>query len=215
MAFSIRVKRLPSPSASSTQEAQGICTTAALTGTLQPGGGVTSPGPAQNYGSICSGGAPAAFRNFTFTVDPALPCGSTVTASLAVVDGATNYGTFTYVFPTGSTVNSVLQNFDGVVAPALPAGWTTTFSGLGTAVTTSTVFPDTAPNDIFLSEASNVALSEVTRHLAGFRRGAESELPDSLQHGARLRRPGLGDQDRCWSVSGYPRRRRHLRQRRI
>ena len=29
-------------------------------------------------------------------------------------------------------------------------------------MTTSTVFPDTAPNDIFLSEASNVGLSEVT-----------------------------------------------------
>ncbi|MEQ1354283.1 MAG: dockerin type I domain-containing protein, partial [Candidatus Acidiferrum sp.] len=88
--------------------------------------------------------------------------GSTVTASLAVVDGAINYGTIAYAFTTGSSATTSIENFDGVVAPALPAGWTTTFSGTGTAVTTSTTFPDTAPNDIFLSEASDVGLSEVT-----------------------------------------------------
>ena len=138
-----------------------ICTTPALTGTLQASGGVTNPSAPQNYGVLCAE-SPSTFRNFTFTVDPALPCGSTVTTSVVLTDGATNYGTITNTFTTGSTSNSPVQNFDGVVAPALPAGWTTTFSGLGTAVTTSTIFPDTAPNDIFLSEASNVALSEVT-----------------------------------------------------
>jgi Dockerin type I domain len=121
---------------------------------------VTTPSSPQNYGSLCTGD-PIVFRNFTFTVNPALPCGSTVTASLAAVDGATNFGTLTYTFVTGSTVTTNVQNFDSVVAPALPAGWTTTFSGTGTAVTTSTAFPDAAPNDIFLSEATNVGLSEV------------------------------------------------------
>ena len=138
-----------------------ICTTAALTGALQASGGVTSPSGAQNYGTMCSQG-PVAFRNFTFTVDPSLPCGSPVTLSLGVTDGATSYGTLTYPFITGNTATTVLENFDGVTAPALPAGWSTTFSGSGTAVTTSTVFPDTAPNDIFLSEAATMGLSEVT-----------------------------------------------------
>jgi N-acetylneuraminic acid mutarotase len=139
-----------------------VCTTSALTGTLQASGGVTSPPGPQNYGMVCSG-SPPTFRNFTFTVDPALSCGNTVTASLVVTDGAINYGTFTYSFVTGNLGNPTpVQNFDGVVAPALPAGWTPTASGLGTLPTTSTIFPDTAPNDVFLSEASNQGLSEVT-----------------------------------------------------
>ncbi|MEP6821188.1 MAG: dockerin type I domain-containing protein [Chthoniobacterales bacterium] len=137
------------------------CTTAGLTGTLQAGGGVTSPSGPQNYGVICTGN-PVVFRNFTFTVDPAIPCGSTVTASLAVVDGAENFGTITFTFTTGSTVTNPVQNFDGVVAPALPAGWTGTASGSGIIPTTVTTFPDTAPNSVFTSEAATVGLSEVT-----------------------------------------------------
>ncbi len=70
----------------------GVCTTPALTGTLQVNGGVTNPSAPQNYGALCSGD-PATSRNFTFTVDPALPCGGTVTASLQMQDGTTNYGT--------------------------------------------------------------------------------------------------------------------------
>jgi hypothetical protein len=138
-----------------------ICTTAATTGTLQATGGVTSPSGPQNYGALCSG-SPAVFRNFTFTVDPALPCGNNVVASLAVVDGATNYGTITFTFPTGTPTVVPVQNFDSVTAPALPAGWTTTFSGSGTAATTVTTFPDTAPNAAFTSEAGTVGLSELT-----------------------------------------------------
>jgi hypothetical protein len=138
-----------------------ICTTA-LMGTLQASGGVTGPSGPQNYGSICSGGGPAVFRNYTFTVDPALACGSTVTASLALVDGATNFPMITYPFSTGNVATTNIQNFDGVVAPALPAGWTTFSSGSGTAATTVTTFPDTAPNSVFTSEAATVGLSEVT-----------------------------------------------------
>nr|MBA2431916.1 carboxypeptidase regulatory-like domain-containing protein [Chthoniobacterales bacterium] len=46
----------------------GACT-AALTGTLQAGGGVTNPSGPQNFGATCSGSAPV-YRAFTFTVDP-------------------------------------------------------------------------------------------------------------------------------------------------
>lgn len=138
-----------------------ICTTAALTGTLQVSGGVTAPSAPQTYGVICSNDGPA-FRDFTFTVDPSLPCGSTVTASLDMLDGVTDYGTLTYTFTVGSAIPSEVENFDGVIAPALPAGWTTLSAGFGAPVVTSTIFPDTAPNDIFLTNASNVGLSEVT-----------------------------------------------------
>jgi hypothetical protein len=138
-----------------------VCTTPGLTGTLQSGGGITSPSGAQNYGTLC-GGNPTAFRQFTFTVDPSLPCGSIVTATLAVTDGSISYGPIIYTFTTGSTALTNLENFDGVVAPALPPGWTPTASGSGTFPTTVTTFPDTAPNAAFLSEAATVGLSELT-----------------------------------------------------
>ena len=151
-----------------------VCTTAALSGTLQASGGVTNPSGPVNYGAVCSNGA-AVFRNFTFTVDPALTCGSTVTASLVVTDGAINYGTFTYTFVTGNLGSPTpIENFDGVVAPALPAGWTPTASGSGTLPTTSTLFPDTAPNDVFLSEAATQGLSEITSAPFGVPSGTTS-----------------------------------------
>jgi hypothetical protein len=48
------------------------------------------------------------------------------------------------------------ENFDGVTAPALPAGWTTTFSGVGVAWVTSTTGPDTAPNSAFGTDPTNI-----------------------------------------------------------
>jgi subtilisin-like proprotein convertase family protein len=80
----------------------GACTTAALAGTLQATGGVTSPSGQQNYGAICAGD-PAVFRNFTFTVDPNTACGSPVTVTLNLQDGATPYGPLTYIFMTGTS----------------------------------------------------------------------------------------------------------------
>lgn len=138
-----------------------ICTSSNLTGTLQPGSGVVSPSSPQNYGVVCSNG-PVVYRNFTFTVDPSLACGSTVTTALKMTDGATSYGTLSFTFKTGVTTSMGVQNFDSVVAPALPAGWTATASGSGVAPTTVTTFPDTAPNAVYLSEQASVGLSEVS-----------------------------------------------------
>jgi hypothetical protein len=138
----------------------GACTTA-LTGTLQSTGGVTSPTPsAQNYGVTCAGNAPVT-RNFTFTVDPNLACGSAVTATLVLTDGATNYGSFTYTFPTGTSNVRLAENFDTVSAPALPAGWATTFSGSGTAWTTSMDLADTAPNSAFGPETATIGRADL------------------------------------------------------
>ncbi len=133
-----------------------VCTTAALTGTLQASGGVTNPSAPQNYGVVCSPPSPT-FRNFTFTVDPLLACGATVTASVQFQDGATNYGTLTYNFVTGTQMVAFAQNFDGVVAPALPAGWTSTATGIGVPWVTSTTNPASAPNDAFAPDPSNIA----------------------------------------------------------
>ena len=51
------------------------------------------------------------------------------------------------------------QNFDGVTAPALPVGWTTTGSP---AWVTSTTTPDTAPNDAYSGNVNNADSSLVS-----------------------------------------------------
>ena len=118
MARSIRVKPLPSRSGYRTAAPGVVCTTAATAGTLQATGGVSNPSAPQNYGALCSPPS-LTFRNFTFTVDPQSPCGGTLTASLQMQDGATNYGTLTYTFVTGTLAVALAEDFDGVTAPEL------------------------------------------------------------------------------------------------
>ncbi|HYP28851.1 MAG TPA: S8 family serine peptidase [Blastocatellia bacterium] len=129
----------------------GTTATTNLVGTLAATGGVTSPSGPQSYGALAAGGPPVC-RNFTFTANGA--CGSTITASLNLQDGATNLGTVTYTFTLGTLATAFTENFDGVTAPALPAGWTTSFvNGAGCALgsnwTTVTTPNDTAPNSAF------------------------------------------------------------------
>jgi len=134
----------------------GSANTANLVGTLQATGGVVSPSGPQNYGVVVAGGPPVC-RNFTFTVNGT--CGGTITASIQLQDGATNLGTVTFTFTLGTLAVTLSENFDGVVAPALPAGWAAT---QGTNLTgaplwvTSTTTPDTAPNDAFSTCPTNV-----------------------------------------------------------
>ena len=53
---------------------------------------------------------------------------------------------------------TIFENFDGVIAPALPAGWVATNNaGDPTMWVTSTVAPDTAPNDAFLPDEANIS----------------------------------------------------------
>jgi hypothetical protein len=168
-----------------------VCTTA-LTGALQPGGGVTNPSGPQNYGAICTD-APVIYRQFAFTVDPSTPCNSTITATLQVNDGVVNFGTIPFEFVTGSvgpTSASAVENFDGVAAPALPAGWTPTASGSGTAPTTVTTFPDTAPNALFFSAPATQGISEVTSPGINLP-GGENRLNFRLEHNTQLNQDGL------------------------
>jgi HYR domain/Carboxypeptidase regulatory-like domain len=144
----------------------GGASTTALTGTLQATGGVTAPSGPQNYGVVVAGGPPVC-RNFTFTVSGT--CGGTVTATIHFVDGATDLGNVTYTFTLGVQATALQENFDGVTAPALPAGWTTSFTNgdgdctvggplctLGSNWTTVSTTSDTAPNSAFHNDASCV-----------------------------------------------------------
>ena len=138
----------------------GTASTSNVVATLLPTGGILSPSGPQTYGIITTNGRVAA-RPFTFTA--AGSCGGTDTATLQLQDGTENLGTVTFSFGLGqSSVSTVFtQNFDGVTAPALPAGWTTSASGSQTAWVTTTSASYTAPNAIFSPDPSTVGVNEV------------------------------------------------------
>ena len=71
-----------------------------LTATLLATGGVTNPGPPQNYGAVPPGGGTVT-KNFTFTVDPNTSCGGSITLTWTIADGATNYTNSTTTYTTG------------------------------------------------------------------------------------------------------------------
>ncbi|HWP43748.1 MAG TPA: HYR domain-containing protein, partial [Blastocatellia bacterium] len=136
----------------------GAADTVDLVGTLQATGGVTNPSGPQSYGVVTAGG-PAICREFTFTASAM--CGDMITATLQLQDGTTDLGTVTFTFQVG-TLNIVLtENFDGVTAPALPAGWTATTllddDNVSDPWATTTVTPDTAPNAVFTNDPGDIS----------------------------------------------------------
>jgi PKD repeat protein len=76
-------------------------------------------------------------------------------------DGATDLGNVSFNLVLGVSTAIFSQNFDGVSAPALPSGWTTSTSGSQSAWVTSTSFSDTAPNAAFSTDASAVGVNEL------------------------------------------------------
>ena len=140
----------------------GSADTTNLVATLLATGGVTSPGAPRAYGVLTPGGA-AVSQPFSFTASGI--CGGTITATLQLQDGATNLGAVSFNIPLGvptaPTNVTFSQNFDGVTAPSLPAGWTTTHSGSQAAWVTSTANRDTTPNAAFGSENRRAGLSEL------------------------------------------------------
>ena len=133
----------------------GDIPTTNLTATLQATGGVVASST-QNYGVLAPGGA-AVTRTFTFTVDPATVCGSNITLTFVVNDGATSYPNITRTFATGVRTVLLSENFDGVTAPALPAGWTNVqVSGTTSNWVTTTTTPNSAPNAAFANDPATV-----------------------------------------------------------
>lgn len=130
--------------------------------TLLATGGVTAPSGAQSYGTLVAGGG-AVSEAFTFTANGA--CGSNITATLQIQTNSASYGTVAFNFDLGVPDVALSQNFDGVTAPALPAGWTTSAGGAESPWVTSTAAADTAPNAAFSPDpaaiGSNTLVSPV------------------------------------------------------
>jgi hypothetical protein len=130
-----------------------------LVGTLLPGLGVSLPSGPQNYGVMPVGGANVS-RSFTFIATGA--CGGVITVRLQLQEGAVNLGTFTNTFTLGTPNIAMAQNFDAVVVPALPPGWTTSATNSGSLWVSTSAFRDTLPRSIFAPAPASVGDSVVT-----------------------------------------------------
>ena len=137
----------------------GTAGTTNVVGTLQTAGGVTNPSGPQTYGALLAGG-PAVCRPYTLNVSN-LACGAAVTPTIQVQDGPADLGNVSWSLTTGLPTVVAVQNFDGVVAPALPAGWTTTSEAGADNWTTSVTTPDTAPNTAFINDPVTVSLTSL------------------------------------------------------
>ena len=88
-----------------------------------------------SFQALPGGASPTPFPSITPTPTP------TPTPPVTPTPGIT---------PTPTPCGSFSENFDGVVAPALPPGWSSAFW------VTSTTTPDTAPNDAFVDDPATV-----------------------------------------------------------
>src|SRR5207237_1887050 len=96
-----------------------------LLATLLATGGVNAPSAPQTYGPLTPGG-PTVTKPFTFVASGA--CGSNITATLQLADGAVSLGTVTFTIRLG--VGGVgTQNFSNVSPILIPATGTGSTSG--------------------------------------------------------------------------------------
>src|SRR5205814_5149652 len=86
-------------------------------------------------------------------------CGATLnnTASFTSDNGGSGEASAS-VSVVGPASTAFSESFDGIAAPALPLGWTATNAqGASPLWVTSTVSPDTAPNDAFVDDPASVS----------------------------------------------------------
>lgn len=111
-----------------------------------------------NYGTI-AGGATVS-QPIAYHVPAATVCGSQITIPIQI-NSSLGAVTRNYVLTIGQPVVGFTEAFDTVVAPALPVGWTTAFSGSLPAWVTSATNPDSAPNDAFAPDTATVGNTEL------------------------------------------------------
>ena len=123
----------------------GTDLTTDLVATLQPSGGVIPISGPQSYGALVPPGG--ASRNFTFAIDGSAACGSDVTATFQLQDGANNLGTVTFTIRLGTTVPAT-QTFSNSGAIAIPAVGTGASTGSPAAPYPSTINVSGMPGTI-------------------------------------------------------------------
>ena len=137
----------------------GTTATSNLVVTLQANPGVLAPSGPQTYGALAAYGG-ATNQPFSFTASGI--CGSNIQAVLQLQDGTNNLGTLSFTLPLGGAtynhLQSFTQNFDSVIPPGLPTGWTTVnLSGSANSWVTATAAADTPPNSAFITDAASTS----------------------------------------------------------
>lgn len=117
-----------------------------------------------SYGNILNGQTVA--RNHTYVIPPGAACGSLHTVTINVLSDLGVNVPQQKSLILGTPSIGLSENFDGVTAPSLPAGWTTTLSNppapnAGVPWVTSLVNPRSAPNAAFADESEFVGLTEL------------------------------------------------------
>jgi hypothetical protein len=143
----------------------GLSNAFATLTTTTPGINITTaaatfPGMA-SFGSTSSNSTP-----FVFTIGAGVPCGTKIDFKIDYVMDLFGPGSLPFegtVF-VGHPVSTLLllQNFDSVVAPALPAGWTSSLLvGTSNPWRTSTAYGPSAPNSVFCADIATTSHNEL------------------------------------------------------
>jgi hypothetical protein len=132
----------------------GITDTTNLVATLLNLGGIISQSGSVTYGKLVVGGS-AITGLFTFSATG--NCGATNIATLQLHDGNRNLGNVSFPFRLGTSAGPSIfsQDFDAVVAPALPVGWTVSFTGAAPPWATSSTQSESPPNSAFAADPSS------------------------------------------------------------
>ncbi len=103
-------------------------------------------GGSADYGTIDHAATVA--RNVTYTVPGDAPCGSTISLTFNV-NSSMGPTSFSRPLIIGAPIITSSENFDGVSAPSIPAGWTAAVLQNGINFVTTTNNADSAPNAAF------------------------------------------------------------------
>jgi hypothetical protein len=129
-------------------------------GSTATGATATVNGITANYGNIAA--AATVSQLISYTVPAITPCGA---ALVIPVDINSSFGPVvpspTFTLSVGQPVIGFTELLDAVVAPALPAGWTTAHTGALADWVTSTTNASSAPNDAFSNEVTTAASSDL------------------------------------------------------
>ncbi len=170
----------------------------------------TIGGQIGNYGTIPAAGSVS--QIISYVVPSNAACGTLLSIPVTI-NSSLGPVTRSFTILVGQPTFALNETFDSVVAPALPAGWTSTHTGSLANWVTSTTNPSSAPNDIFSNEITTAGSSEiVSPAYPDYLRQRPAEFPQSFQSSNQpnhsIRWIGLRDIDpkrRRWSVPGYSR----------
>ena len=111
-------------------------------------------GGSANLASIPNGSV--AIAQLQLNIPAATSCGAALAITINV-NSSLGASVFNRTIPIGAPVQTLTENFDGVAAPGLPAGWTAAPTLGSTNFASVTFLSDTAPSSVFVADPSSAA----------------------------------------------------------